>query len=203
MSIAKEFILAAERHKVVCEKLLNMPELANLKKSEDNSSSSIITSPQQRQILSDIYYLSGYIIECSCTAAIYSHYPKLHHKDNLNPLAEDKDRKLRNVKFKTNEPTVFSVCGKGDHSLSHFTKYPNFFANPNIPLLDGNDAIFTSKNCYPLYDCFYAEIRYGLKPDEAKIPRYANPIIIHYENVNNFFEIGKEIFTSVRKTFKI
>jgi hypothetical protein len=201
MSIAKEFILAAERHKVVCEKLLAMPELDNLRPNNGNYPFVILKLPQ-KHILSDIYYLGGYIIECSCSAAIYSYYPTLQHKKELKLEIKDKDNKLRQVKFDAKEPTVFSVCGEGNHSLHHFTKFPAFFETLSIPLLNGDDTKFASKNCYNLYDCFYAEIRYALKAVEDKRNIYPN-IQLHYENVTSFLEIGCEIYSSVRKTFKI
>ncbi len=201
-SIAREFILAAERHKVVCEKLLAMPELDNLRPNNNGSYPIEDLKLPQKYILSDIYYLTGYIIECSCCAAIYTHYPDLNDKKAIGATVKDKERKLRQIEFSTEAPSYFSICGIGNHSLHHFTKFSSFFEKPKIPLLDGEETIFSTNHCYDLYDCFYAEIRYALKAVPNKRNLYPT-IILNYEKVSNFHKISCEIYSSVKKTFKI
>lgn len=97
MTIAKQYIQAAQRHKYVCEKLLNLPELDSLR----NGEVSILDSSQEK-ILTNIYYLSGYVIECACSAAVYRHYSKLRHKKELNDTQ-------KSISF--NKNTTFRICG--------------------------------------------------------------------------------------------
>ncbi|MBN1463771.1 MAG: hypothetical protein JW922_08890 [Paludibacteraceae bacterium] len=118
MAVAEMYISAAKRHKYVCSELF---ERLKNDISEDN----------QKRILHNIYYLTGYIIECSCCAAIYSHYPKIQHKRNLDTTSLTRDRKPRNVAFKSISPSVFSVVGDeeqgNDHHLKTLFKISNIF----------------------------------------------------------------------------
>ena len=189
--ISTIYILAAGRHKYVCEQLLALQELNEL----------CISSPQvlttrQTQLLSDIYYLTGYIIECACCSAIYSFYPKIAHKRHLDTNIKDKDNKTRNVKWSTENQSTFSLVGEWDHKLHHFTQFPDYFTSNPIPILNGNLTVFDNKGCRDLLDSFWAEIRYELKSPQG------NNIVLSYDKVKAFYEIAAQIYQQVSQKFK-
>lgn len=186
---AKSFILAAERHKYACEKLLHLRDLDNIKDGN------IEPKPMQKSILADTFYLSGYIIECACCAAIYSHYNlTFQDRKNIKETLLNKDRRTYNVKFKSDDVSIFSVTGDGEHSLLHFANFSGFFENPNIPLLNGDISVFSA--CNDLFQHFRAEIRYLVKKNNG------DNLVLHYENVYNFYKSACDIFEQVRKHYK-
>lgn len=187
---AKSFILAAERHKYACEKLLNLRDLDNIKDGN------IEPKPMQKSILADTFYLSGYIIECTCCSAIYSHYDlTFQDRKNINETLPNRDRHTYNVNFKSDAVNVFSVIGDGEHSLLHFANFSKFFADPKIPLLNGDISIFNA--CNNLFQHFRAEIRYITKEKGN-----SNNLIIHYKNVFAFYQVACDIFEQVRNHYK-
>jgi len=195
-TVAKEFILAAERHKYTCEKILELSDFNNCQPDEHGNYPSVELNQKQKHLLSNVYYLSGYIIECSCCAAIYSYFPKLARKKDLAPTERDKHYRLRNVSFQSDDSLIFSVCGRGktNHSLMHFTEFPSFFDNsaPRVPLLNGDISKFSSSN--DLLSSFQAEIRYVCNKDSRTN---------FYENVCNFYKVAMEIYQGVITTYKI
>jgi len=187
MTIAHTYITAAKRHKYVCGKILDLSEFTEIKDEQD------ILTENQRNLLANVYYLTGYIIECSCCAAIYSFYPKLRHKTNLSSSELDKGYMPRNVAFSSKSPSVFSVTGDGNHTLKHFANFPAYFEKSSIPLLQGNFSDFDANQCYDLFENYKAELRYELP----------NSISIHYSNVTAFYKVACEIYTKVKKKYKL
>jgi hypothetical protein len=101
-----EYQTAAEKHLQACKAALSMFL---------NENSNNISQRKERQfLLMDIYYLSGYIFECTITYAIYKKAFDFHGKP---PFDETK-----NIKDTNNTTTFF---GKGG---AYFHNPPNSFA---------------------------------------------------------------------------
>jgi len=179
MKIAKMYIEAAKRHNYVCSRLFEL--LQNINELD------------KKRILHNIYYLTGYIIECSCCAAIYTFYPKLQHKKNLEKDLIANNRKTKNVAFNDKSNNIFSIVGEGDHSLQHFANFHAFFDRPQIPLLNGDLQYFENHKCFDLFEKYNAEIRYELP----------ETIILYDKNVKSFYEIALDIYNKVKKTYRI
>ncbi len=210
MTIAKEFILAAERHKVVCEKLLAMPELKNL------SANDILlgNNSDEWRLLADIYYLSGYIIECSCCAAIYSFYRHLDlaaKKDlKANTIADDGTTKAVAFSYDKNATPAKMYASNKDHYLvreTGFDKFNSVFDNSapdTIPILGGNKIkVFKDKNVNDLLINWSANIRYKVEREPQPNANPANRVIeISYNRIETFFDIAKTIYEQVFITYQ-
>jgi hypothetical protein len=210
LTIAKEFILAAERHKVVCEKLLAMPELENLAAEEILPSN----NSDEWRLLADIYYLSGYIIECSCCAAIYSFYrhldPAAKKGLRASTIADDGNTKAVAFCYDKHAIPAKMYAANADHYLvkgdKGFDKFNSVFDNsaPNtIPILGGSKKVFKDKNVNDLLINWSANIRYKVEKEPQPNANPANRVIeISYKKIKTFFDIAKTIYEQVFITYQ-
>jgi hypothetical protein len=203
MSIAKEFILAAERHKVVCEKLLAMPELLSLQQEEHL----LANNSNEWRLLADIYYLTGYVIECSCCAAIYSFY--------TTTLTNKKDLKANTIAhykvaftYKKDDPPAELYVSNENHFLvkkaTAFHAFPSVFGDIalTIPILNGHLTEFTGEQL-DLLKNWNAEIRYKVMKDINPDARLSKKILpLTYKGVVDFFNTSKKIYEKVVITFQ-
>lgn len=209
LTIAKEFILAAERHKVVCEKLLAMPELENLAAKEILPSN----NSDEWRLLADIYYLSGYIIECSCCAAIYSFYrhldPAAKKGLRASTIADDGTTKAVASCYDENARPAKMYASNKDHYLvkeKGFDKFNSVFgdsAPATIPILCGSKKVFKDKNVNDLLINWSANIRYKVEKEFQANANPANRVIeISYKKIKTFFDIAKTIYEQVFITYQ-
>ncbi len=205
-NIAKEFILAVERHKVVCEKLLAMPELQNLQPDEHLLSN----NSDEWRLLADVFYLSGYIIECTCCAAIYSFYTdetKLAEKDKLRTTTIADDGNTYKVAFK-GDPNAIMFASNKDHFLieskgfQHFNSVFGNLAPSAIPLL-GSMTEFHSKSVHDLLNSWSANVRYKVEKKVNPNSLTSNILPLTYRRIFDFYSIANEIYSKVLTTFTI
>lgn len=153
--VRNEYFRAAQRHLAVCKELRKRIESID---SENEL---------KYQLLCDLYYLTGYVIECSCCTAIFHHFSNLEHKKLLDKSTNGKYSKVF-FRISKEDKKNFGVADS-DHKLVNFKKaarqdiFANLFVSATkvaIPLLDGKTDIFSNNHCLNLYTQYEAEVRY-------------------------------------------
>jgi len=198
LKVRNEYHTAAKRHLAVCKELKNkIHSDFELRENSLNEKEKEL----KQQLLSDLYYLTGYIIECSCCMAIYHHF-KVFNKRELR--AKEGGNKKNNISFsnKVNLDT-FLIIGDGNnpHSLEHFknvftSNYLNISKSSlDIPLLNGDLSIFKNNNCKTLFEEYEAEIRYN-KIENCSIK-------LDYKNTFGFLESASIIYKKTCIKFNI
>lgn len=163
--IYTEYANAAERHQETCVQLLHILD-GRYKSKEIASGLSARERKEKVELLGNLYYLSGYIIECAYSYAICKHI-------GLN-LADSPKNQLRSVQIGgvTWSPNNTSRYG-ASHALtrighkmsvpemSYFSSGPGSVAGvSSIPIIGGSDmSTPTTRN---LFDNWSAEIRYSI-----------------------------------------
>lgn len=152
--IRNDYYEAAKRHLFVCHKLKEYIEEKYKEKQDEEIN-------ERKNLLNDLYYLTGYIIECCCSAAIFHFFPNLIEK---KALKKGTDSTYPKVIFKSSTPIPsFFIVASSNHTLIHFKEAPHFFTGigNKIPLLNGKDLIFQQNNCMELYKKFVS-VNFGL-----------------------------------------
>ncbi len=162
--VYKDYLNAARKHKITCEVIAD-----NLEKEKKQN------SPNREKVKSltlNLYYLSGYIIECMVKYGIYS----------LIGYGREDD-----VKYLDKEGLSYDTHIK-HHRFERYTEHLVKRISGNIPLINHRKEI--SKDTVNIYKEWDAEIRYSyeLKYDET-----------HYMK---FYECAKNIFEIIRNNTK-
>jgi len=185
---------AAERHLETCLQL-EYTLKQDYKKKEDNGVTLTTRLQKEKiQILSDMYYLAGYIIECSYHCAIYKNLGWSGAVENLRTTSTS-----YNVSCFPETGALFVIrrrSGRGlkQHQLSgnmHFFQTIRPLASVStIPLIGLN---ISSRISYDLFDNWNAEIRYLVD----------SSLILNYDNVFDFFELATEVYEGLLKNSMI
>jgi hypothetical protein len=173
---------AAERHLEVCLQLLHNIE-ENYKKKEPLATRQ---EKEKQQLLADLYYLSGYIIECSYSCAIYK---------TLSWTTQDVNRlqtssTVHNVSCflprRGSASAAFTIRQNSNHSLSgntHFFQTIIPTANlSTVPIIGIN--LSSTHPAFDLFENWNAEIRYLID----------SSIILDYVGVFEFFYLANEVY---------
>ncbi len=182
-----EYKTAAERHLETCLELVTV--LEKYRQKEQNQGLTNNETKDKNKLLGDLYYLTGYIIECSYSCAIYHkiNFPDYISVEELKPAnwstyGVTADVTFRKTKYGGSELTTFKIA-VSNHQLSGRM---DFFSTkmgytPPIPLLDGNNI---SRPASDLFDNWNAEVRYVID----------SSLILDYENVFDFFYLAVEVY---------
>ncbi len=154
--VRNEYYRAAKRHLAVCLQLQN--NLLEIRKIEDkNSSLNKGEIMLKDHLLTDLYYLAGYVIECTYCMVIFHHFPKIKHKKTL--VAELGGVGKKNISFrsKINENPETCIIADGNHRLGGFQKvFGENYLKVATPI---NLSVFNK--CQNLFDEWEAEVRYN------------------------------------------
>lgn len=159
--VRNEYYRAAKRHLAVCKEIkkLLLPFYEFEKThSELNTSEKILKS----QLLADLYYLTGYVIECTYCMVIYHEFPKLNTKRDLIAVAGETGKK--NISFSSKKKPNADTCiiADSNHKLSGFKNiFGQSYLNREIPI---KENLFN--NCQILFDEWEAEVRYAKTEQE-------------------------------------
>lgn len=181
---------AAERHLEVCLQLQSILESYQTKESSAIPLS-ISEQKEKTQILSDLYYLSGYIIECSYSCAICKSINWTTAVDLIMPTTNS-----YGISFRNRNGTTFSMT-KPKHQLS--TSGHMEFFQTIIPITPAYaiplviDAIAPTRLCYDLFDNWNAEIRYLVD----------SSLVLDYDNVFDFFYLSVEVYEGLLRNAMI
>jgi|GEM_PF-2146946 len=184
-----EYKIAAERHLETCYHLSIKVQEIELKKI--GSQISLRELDNQRNLLSNLYYLSGYMVEC-----LYSYAMCKNEHNNPNPIngnvkdvLDRADRGTYNLCFleskRTNQGVRYSIA-RPKHSmslseLSYFTVHGTGTLAVAIPLLD-NITELSTPDLQNLFTNWSAYERYKINHfDHTSFPDFT------IENVVNFF----------------
>lgn len=152
----KEYLNAARKHEYTCD-------VINEKICGNDCSSS-----QKKSLLINLYYLSGYVIECIIKYAIY----------DLSGHAKDLD-----VKMLSKGGLTYNVHIKY-HRFERYTEQLNKFLSAPIPLINYSKGI--EREVLRLYKEWDVDIRYryNLAMDQ-----------LYYQS---FYQYSKKIFRLIR-----
>lgn len=176
VKVYQEYQQAAERHYKTCLKLEE-----TIQSLQGNSSNNKLV----KKLLQNLYYLTGYIIECSCCYFIYAQYANLTDKKALIATMPGKCRE--NVSFDKNhkiDSDTFII--KGDnHGLLNFTETHSYFGQSldNIPLINGHISAFQDSE--QLLKKWGAEVRY-----KVEIP-------LNESNTFSFLAVAKTMYNNI------
>lgn len=173
--VYQEFQKAAHRHLKTC---------IELKKVIVNTSENSL----KKKLLEDLYYLTGYIIECSCCYFIFAY-------NSRNKLYTNREQLIATRTGFCEDNVTYDKASKKDnntlivknskHELREFKKIMSYFPEcPNIPVLNGRIQPIVDEL---LFNKWQANIRY-------KIPKGLNCI---EESVFSFLDIAKTLFEDI------
>ncbi len=185
--VRDEYYRAAKKHITVCKKLV---ESLLVIKEKENNNSSLNNSELllKEHILTNLYYLSGYIIECTYCMVIFHHFHKLPHKKAL--IAEQGGIGKKNISFssKVNDNPETCIIANSHHRLGGLKRaFEQDYLNREVPI---NLSVF--RECQILFDEWEAEVRYCKAETE--------PIKSHLtiKKVEAFFNGASEIFNACK-----
>jgi len=178
---------AAERHIEVCLQLVNVIE--QIQKKEQIAVLSPREQLDKRKILANLYYLSGYIIECSYNCAIYT---CIGWTSTVTSLKANST--TYNVSCWQDSSAAFVIRRSGSGIKQHqLSGNMNFFqtvvpivAANQIPLI-GYDIF--GRVCYDLFDNWNAEVRYLIAPS----------VNLDYDPVFDFYFLSVEVYEGLIK----
>ncbi len=187
-----EYKTAAERHLETCWQLLFVLEEYKRKQQANTLLPHEIKS--RNKILGDLYYLAGYIIECSYSCSIFHKigFPNDIDVRELEPAKWSLYSISYDVTYRKTSGGGTSntfVIANSTHTLSgrmdFFISKMGF--TPPIVLLNGYNLLDSNNNIRPasiLFDNWNAEIRYTI--DSA--------LNLNYDNVSDFFYLATEVY---------
>ena len=183
-----EYKNAAERHLISCFKLFE-----EIKSYDDKAKKGKISSKEskyQHFLLSELYYLSGYMLE-----SLYS-YAICKYENTSNPILNDVKSDLDpsgyttpyKICFTYNKRSRYGVqfsITRPKHQMSlselSFFSAENLQAAGSVPLLD-NHTNLSNPDSHNLFLCWNAYERYKINHfEEANFPDF------NYKTVSSFF----------------
>lgn len=159
----KDYLFAARRHRATCDFLLK----------EISDTSNTIHIEIQKKILQNVYYLSGYIIECALSYTVF----KIIKYDRKKSVYDyDKfDHFFRKHSFKSNQRKIDIITEKGGVIPSE------------IPIIGNKKVEDIEKEMYDTWD---ADARYL-----RSYPNFELNVI----NVKKFFTLSSDIYVKLNK----
>jgi hypothetical protein len=154
----KDYLNAARKHQYTCRVLRE--KLEEIDENKDKA--------KYKYLLLNLYYLSGYIIECIVKYAIY------------NLIAYPKDKEVSELDEKG---LTYSQNIK-HHRFERYTEQLNKRLSGPIPLIDGNKKNI-EKEVIQLYREWDAEVRYSYDLGKKEKRHY----IAFYEYAEKIFEV--------------
>jgi hypothetical protein len=159
--VRDEYFRVAQRHLAVCKELQERIEVFE-KKEKSNSSLSESEILLKHQLLCDLYYLAGYVIECTYCMVIFHHFPNIDEKKLL--VAQANSVGINNISFKkltnkndTQQETFVIV--DSNHRLNLFKKvFTPDYLNIENPI---RENLFERPECKNLFHQYEAEVRYA------------------------------------------
>jgi hypothetical protein len=191
--VYSDYKAAAERHLETCLQLEYILKQEYKKMEDSGITLKTRHQKEKNQILSNIYYLAGYIIECSYNCAIYNNLGWSSSVERLRSASTP-----YNVSCYPDTGAVFVIrrkgCGLKQHQLSgnmhYFQTIRPLASASTIPLI-GFDV--PGRLCYNLFDYWNAEVRYLVD----------SSLILDYDNVFDFFELANEVYEGLLKNSMI
>ena len=185
--IYTEYAKAAERHLETCTHLVHVLE-EQYQKKEVGSTLSNRELKEKLELLSNLYYLSGYIIECVYSYALCQ-YIGMNLTDDVKTQLPQRGVcwSYNSLTRNNNTHAIYRQMHKmsGSNDLSYFTTH-NVSGISAIPILGGSQNM-SSPNAQILFDNWSAEVRYSISNQ------------LDYANVFDFFRECEKIYRLTRQ----
>lgn len=170
--VRDEYFRAAQRHLAVCKELQKrIKQLQN--KEVGGSSLSQNEELLKHQLLCDLYYLTGYVIECTYCMVIFHYFPDVLEKKDLRAQPDAVGKNNISFKDKVNKASDNEtfVIVDSNHRLSSFKNVftPNLLGVEN-PI---DETLFSKDKCRNLFIQYEAEVRY-FKTEKPILKNYMN-----------------------------
>lgn len=168
--IYKEYFKAAQRHRETCEFLLG----------KLNDKQEYIPVPSQTKILQNIYYLSGYIIECIISYTFfnvieYDDNKSIYELDHNNSFGYSFHKYFKEHSNSANELRIDEIRKRGGNISSQ------------IPIVGDVDVEEITKQMYVQWD---AKSRYTITHLDFEVNQV---------NVSKFYTLASEIYIKMKK----
>jgi len=176
-----DYKTAAQRHLMTCDYLVKALSLP------DNLSHKPNTSSYKSYLLRNIYYLSGYTIECMVNYAIY---------ECVNDIKPRSQRISRvNQLYEPTYSLVFKEIGRG--SFQYVIAWHNFQENMKVL----NNLATSKFSLIPvigqrLYPANWASIKQLFDDWEPQV-RYTS-VAYTEQQIIDFYKLSSEIYTNIR-----
>ena len=167
--VYKEYLEAAKRHRETCEFLI----------SKLNDRTDFIDVRRQEKLIHNIYYLSGYIIECIISYTFF------------NVIEYDKNRSVYDLEYHNNFGYTFHSYFK-EHSVKANEKRIDVIRlrggtlPTKIPIV-GNVAINEEEK--KMYETWDAKVRYTKTHLEFNL---------NINNVSSFFNLASSVYVNMK-----
>ena len=184
----KEYQKASYKHLVTCKSILNSISLLN-----GNPNAMILQNNKQQTVLHNIFYLSGYTLECIINYSILKHY------------------KWKEPSIYTTDHNFSSRCGlafyPNTYDKNGRNKYPFWlsqhefsrniqilqreFPNSKIPLIDRSEKV--DAEIIKLFRAWCVETRYHNENETY------NTVTLNINNIKLFVETTDKIYNDLLK----
>jgi hypothetical protein len=170
MLLHEDYLKAAKRHRETCEYLV----------SKINDSKEYIDVPRQEKIIHNIYYLSGYIIECIVSYTFfevisYDKTKSVYELDSNNSHGYTFHKYFKEHSNKANDLKIDQIRLRGGNLSS------------TIPII-GSANVEPIEN--QMYEEWNARARYSM--NHLKF-------VIDKNSVTKFFNLASNIYTKMKK----
>ena len=168
--VYKEFLSAARKHNHTCELIRQEIERLGGESCDNNG--------KVKSLTLNLYYLAGYVIECSLKFGIYKSIG-YDRKSDITELDSDELTYSDNIQH---------------HKFGRYVDVFNKHSNIAVPLVNPNASVpLVSREVKTLYDRWDAPLRYRYSC--LKEYKYGD----EFRFVREFSEIATEIFTAVKQ----
>ena len=163
-----EFLNSARKHQSTCNEIFLILDAQKAEVSGQQKA-------KNKQLVYNLYYLSGYIIECSIKYAIY-HLISYDRKKNIKELNQDGITFSHNIKH---------------HKYERYVDVLNI-RQPGLVLIDDIKGI--SKEVVSLYKLWDAEVRYWYNDiDEDKKKK------LNKDNILSFYKLAEKLMKEIER----
>jgi hypothetical protein len=162
-----EYLNSARKHQYTCEEILKALQRIDRSRGAGKS--------KHKQLLLNLYYLSGYIIECSVKYAIY-HLVSYDRKKCVRQLDQD------GISFKNNIK---------HHRFERYTEHLRV-RHPGILLID--DLSNVDKDVIFIYRLWDADVRYWFNDIEDIQKKKLTE-----RNIEQFFNLSTQLMKQVER----
>lgn len=183
-----EYKTAAEKHLKSCIAMVESIEKLNIL---DNSS--LVTSRYKRDVLHNLFYLSGYTLESISTYCVYKHYQWPAGVSIKTSTVNINFSSRSNFTFYPNRNYQFNAHGHA-FQTNQFEVLRLIFSTSNVPIIDPSKTI--DLDLLSLFNQWKPEVRYHGSNQQCMI--YFNNQHALYENkIKEFVALTEEIYNSL------
>lgn len=177
-----EYRTAADKHLKTCKSILD-----SLDKLSVLDNTSLIVSRHKQEVLHNVYYLSGYVLESISTYSIYKHFG-WNQRRSVKTFNKNFSNSCQ-FTFFLNRSYMFSAQSHKFQD-NQFEVLRRVFSNSEIEFID--TSVVVDNNVQLLFNSWKAEVRY-----HGPTQSYANNTALSEVDVKNFLITTENIYNSL------